>query len=292
MAAGRAWPGLGGARGGVGKIAGVDVPWEYDADLKIDTKPSELFPLGAEPHSHLAHERLHPGPMDLPHHWRSRHDEREKKLKLTLPPPQPNPPPIAPPPRRDEKLAVARYRALRERIHEGPLYTVLGDHSRVTKPRAHASSAVVLDPFEGMPTYGQKYKKQRRKIPRLDTRPYIMRFFPEELWTTLDPTTKPGANAAALKKRRKMLKIALSTKLTRLEELEGEDADLNLNDDDDLDKDDDEQDAGPREEEEQDDDFEEDEDDDDDYNAEHYFDNGEDDEYGDEGGGGGDDYEF
>ncbi|KAB2576554.1 hypothetical protein DBV05_g4820 [Lasiodiplodia theobromae] len=246
--AGRPWPGIHSRSNGHGKIAGVDVPWEYDAELKIDTKPSELFP--------------------------------------------PNPPPIAPPPRRDEKIAVARYRALRERIHEGPLYTVLGDHSRVSKRGAVASSAVVVDPFEGMPTYGQKYKKQRRKIPRLDTRPYIMRFFPEELWTTLDPTTKPGANAAALKKRRKMLKIALSTKLTRLEELEGEDGEgLGRDDDEDLDKDEDE-DTGPHEEEEQDDDFEEDEDDDDDYNAENYFDNGEDDEYGDEGGGGGDDYDF
>ncbi|KAH7046067.1 DNA-directed RNA polymerase III, subunit Rpc31 [Macrophomina phaseolina] len=246
--AGRGWPGMGSGRGGHGKIAGVDVPWEYDAELKIDTKPSELFP--------------------------------------------PNPPPIAPPPRRDEKLAVARYRALRERIHEGPLYTVLGDQSRVSKSRTSATSAVVLDPFEGMPTYGQKYKKQRRKIPRLDTRPYVMRFFPEELWTTLDPTTKPGANAAALKKRRKMLKIALSTKLTRLEELE-EDGDLGGrdDDDDDLEKED-EDNAGPEAEEEQDDDFEEDEDDDDDYNAENYFDNGEDDDYGDEGGGGGDDYDF
>lgn len=267
--------------------------------------------------------------MNLPVHWfwggRPYSDEELSEL-LRITRFQPNPPPIAPPPRRDEKIAVARYRALRERIHEGPLYTVLGDHSRVSKRGAAASSAVVLDPFEGMPTYGQKYKKQRRKIPRLDTRPYsmspspkltpierrrlvdpfrrlwltnscclwrtVMRFFPEELWTTLDPTTKPGANAAALKKRRKMLKIALSTKLTRLEELEGEDGEgLGRDDDEDLDKDEDE-DTGPHEEEEQDDDFEEDEDDDDDYNAENYFDNGEDDDYGDEGGGGGDDYDF
>ncbi|KAL0265308.1 DNA-directed RNA polymerase III subunit C31 [Diplodia seriata] len=238
--------------------------------------------------------------MDLPSHWfwggkPYADEELHELIRLTRF--QPNPPPIAPPPRREEKIAVARYRALRERIHEGPLYTVLGDHSRVTKRGAVASSAVVIDPFEGMPTYGQKYKKQRRKIPRLDTRPYVLRFFPNELWTTLDPTTndpttKPGAKAAAHKKRQKLLKIALSTKLTRLEELEGEDGEgLGRDEDEDLDKDEDE-DAGPHEEEEQDDDFEEDEDDDDDYNAENYFDNGEDDEYGDEGGGGGDDYDF
>lgn len=35
----------GGAGRGAGKIAGVDVPWEVDHDLKIDHKPSELFPV-------------------------------------------------------------------------------------------------------------------------------------------------------------------------------------------------------------------------------------------------------
>lgn len=43
----KGWPGLSSGRGGLGKIAGVDVPWEYDADLKIDTQPSELFPVSA-----------------------------------------------------------------------------------------------------------------------------------------------------------------------------------------------------------------------------------------------------
>ncbi|KAF2145035.1 uncharacterized protein K452DRAFT_356370 [Aplosporella prunicola CBS 121167] len=234
--------GGGGGRGGVGKIGGADVPWEYDPDLKIETKPSELFP--------------------------------------------PKPPPIAPPPRRPERSAVARYRALRERIHEGPLYTVLGDTARVSKSRPGATA--VVDPFEGMPTYSQKYKKQRRKIPRLDTRPYILKFFPAELWTTLDPTLKDGGGNAggALKRKRKTLQIAKSNRLSRLEELE-EDGDLDRDDDDDdgdLDKDD-----PDAQQEEQDDDFEEDESDLDDYNAENYFDNGEDDDFGDEGGGGGGD---
>lgn len=48
--AGRPWPGIHSrSGGGHGKIAGVDVPWEYDAELKIDTKPSELFPV-SDPH--------------------------------------------------------------------------------------------------------------------------------------------------------------------------------------------------------------------------------------------------
>lgn len=71
---------------------------------------------------------------------------------------------------KDEKIQIARFRSLRANIHEGPLYTVIGDNVRVGKPTA--SSAAVFDPFEGMPTYSQKYTKRRRRIPKLDTRPY------------------------------------------------------------------------------------------------------------------------
>lgn len=78
--------------------------------------------------------------------------------------------PYAPPPRRSEKIEVARYRSLRARIHEGPLYTVLGASARIGK--SAPPPAAVFDPFEGMPTYAQKYKKQRRRMPRLDSRPY------------------------------------------------------------------------------------------------------------------------
>ena len=73
-----------------------------------------------------------------------------------------------------ERTQVAHFRTLRDRIHEGPLYTVLGDsNNRVTKPGG-APSRVLVDPFDGMPTYTQKYRKKARKIPRLDTRPYGM----------------------------------------------------------------------------------------------------------------------
>ncbi|KAK8201136.1 DNA-directed RNA polymerase III, subunit Rpc31 [Phyllosticta paracitricarpa] len=205
---------------------------------------------------------------------------KSKDPKLTIC--KPRAPPMAPPPRRNEKAAVARYRALRERIHEGPLYTVLGDTSRVTKNRG-TQTTDQSNPFESMPTYTQKYKKQRRTIPRLDTRPYVESFFPTELWATLDPLKKDGANAEARKKRKK-LQVALSTKLSRLEQLE-EDGSFGHDDDEDMDKDDDED----KVEEEQDVDFEEDEEDNDDYNAEQYFENGEDDDYGgDDPGGDGD----
>lgn len=55
-------------------------------------------------------------------------------------------------------------------MHEGPLHTVLGDNVRVGKQGPTA--AAQFDPFEGMPTYSMKYKKKRRRLPKLDTRPY------------------------------------------------------------------------------------------------------------------------
>lgn len=69
-----------------------------------------------------------------------------------------------------ERAAVERYRAVRRRIHEGPLYTVLGDSVRVGK--ASAKRAAEFNPFEDMPTYTQKYKPPSRKLPKFDTRKY------------------------------------------------------------------------------------------------------------------------
>ena len=71
---------------------------------------------------------------------------------------------------KDERMQVARFRSLRDRIHEGPLYTVLGENVRVGK--TGNTAAAHFDPFEGMPTYSQRYTRKRRRIPKLDTRPY------------------------------------------------------------------------------------------------------------------------
>ena len=74
---------------------------------------------------------------------------------------------------KDERIQIARLRTLRDRIHEGPLYTVLGNDARVAKNGDKGSSAAAqFDPFEGMPTYSQRYTRKKRKLPKLDTRPY------------------------------------------------------------------------------------------------------------------------
>ena len=69
-----------------------------------------------------------------------------------------------------EKDQFAKFRSLRDSIHNGPLYTVLGDNVRVGK--SGNKPAASFNPFEGMPKYSQRYTKKRRTIPKLDTRPY------------------------------------------------------------------------------------------------------------------------
>jgi len=198
-----------------------------------------------------------------------------------------------------ERMQVARYRSLRDRVHEGPLYTVLGDNVRVGK---HGN--VQIDPFEGMPTYGMKYMKKPRKIPRLDTRPYVLKFFPKELWSTLDPE-HATTNGVATSSKKKRLLISTSNKSNGIdgrsgdEGEEGEGADRRkgaidsaLNGEDDEEEGEKNPEEEVPEEEEVDEDYEEDEDDmGGDYNAEQYFDDGGDDagddyDGGDDGGGG------
>ncbi|KAI9825081.1 MAG: hypothetical protein M1832_001401 [Thelocarpon impressellum] len=250
----RGWGGGGGGRGG-GRIAGADVPWAYDPDLKPDYKPSELFP---------PIQQVVPKPLS-----------------------------------RYERLQVAHYRSLRDRVHEGPLYTILGDESRVTKPGAPTST--MIDPFEGMPTYAQKYRKKTRRMPRLDTRPYVLRFFPKELWSTLDPDHELKDEATT---RKKTLKIAMSSGTSALEDFTAGEGGPSLDPDRALPKtegddeagggDDEERvvpdEDGVEEEEEVDEDYESDEDETaGDYGAEAYFDDGADDDRDDHEGGGGDD---
>lgn len=71
---------------------------------------------------------------------------------------------------RHERIQISRLRSFRDRVHEGPLYTILGDGYRAGKQRR--SGPAEFDPFDGMPSYSIKYRKAKRKVPKLDTRPY------------------------------------------------------------------------------------------------------------------------
>ncbi|KAB8338790.1 hypothetical protein FH972_021735 [Carpinus fangiana] len=87
------------------------------------------------------------------------------------------------PPTYNEKLQIEHYRAFRKRIHHGPLHTVLGDDMKIGKQQR--SRGAKFDPFHGMSTYTQKYKRQSHKTANFGTHKYPLQGFPPELWETL-----------------------------------------------------------------------------------------------------------
>ena len=59
----------------------------------------------------------------------------------------------------------------REKIHKGPMYSVLGENYRVTKPGERPSKpAASFNAFEGMPRYSQRFSKLEQNIPKLKIR--------------------------------------------------------------------------------------------------------------------------
>jgi DNA-directed RNA polymerase III subunit RPC7 len=86
------------------------------------------------------------------------------------------PPPQAPPPTAHENGIVAHYLAVRDRIHEGPFYTILADGMKNGLKRKASepapTEASLFNPFTDNQTYSAKYLKVRRRLPKLDARPY------------------------------------------------------------------------------------------------------------------------
>ncbi|EEP79454.1 conserved hypothetical protein [Uncinocarpus reesii 1704] len=151
-----------------------------------------------------------------------------------------------------------------------------------------------------MATYGQRYLKKARTLPKLSAIPFEMNFFPKELWSTVDPkyVGLPGANGFGALSRAgqkrgfeddeedEVVDAARKRRTVDEGEDEGSDVDRRRDTDDEggLEE------EGEGEEEIVDDDFEDDEEDmGGDYNAEQYFDAGDEgDDYGDGDGGDGD----
>lgn len=177
---------------------------------------------------------------------------------------------------------------------------------RVDKARRGAAANV--DPFEGMQTWSQRYTKRRRMLPRMEARSHgmsvprggvtgvgdliadmaggiVLKFFPKELWSTVDP--KAGlVNGAVAHGENRRAKMGLGGGAAQVEGrmlADGEEVEEGVKD-------------GNNEEEDAmedvvvDDEFEEDEDEGGDYNAEGYFDDGGDDagDFGGDDGDGGD----
>ncbi|KAL1311373.1 hypothetical protein AAFC00_001542 [Neodothiora populina] len=249
-------------------MGGQALPWEWDADLesKLNSRPSEKFP--------------------------------------------PIAPPTAEPPSAYERRSCSHYRTLRARVHDGPFYSILDSSARVskksmsnlssstTKRSAPSPPAAHFDPFEGAQTYSQRFVRKRNTLPRLSTRPFVMEFFPRELWSTIDPSNRGGVGTKRglqLHTRTKVDKWALLANLNG-NDSNGSDEANGGNANDDEHENDDDADPKPDDEDQQDEDpdqfAEDEEDDDDDYNAENYFDGGDDDDYGGDEGGGGDGDDF
>ncbi|PYH98997.1 III, C31 subunit of DNA-directed RNA polymerase [Aspergillus ellipticus CBS 707.79] len=198
-----------------------------------------------------------------------------------------------------EQLQVDFYRSLRERIHDGPYYAILDGATSAAKKDSAARAQ--FDPFHGMQSYSGKYQKKKRALPRILGRQYVMKFFPRELWQTIQPTFRPDAAMDGYVPQVAAIVGKRGFEDDEEEEDEGpgggkrrraDDGEEDGGDDGDEGGDVLDPDEEQDEEQLEDDDFEDDDDDmGGDYNAEQYFDGG-DDEYGDDGfgdgGGGGD----
>jgi hypothetical protein len=71
-----------------------------------------------------------------------------------------------------EQDQVNHFLDLRRQIHDGPTYAIIGNTSQIE--RYATFDAAQVDPFEGLPTYSNKYKKKKRTLPQLNTRSYGM----------------------------------------------------------------------------------------------------------------------
>lgn len=70
---------------------------------------------------------------------------------------------------------VQHFLAIRDRIHEGPFYTVLNDGMKSGLKRKNQpapTEATLFNPFSDNQTYSSRYLKVYRKLPDLGARPY------------------------------------------------------------------------------------------------------------------------
>jgi DNA-directed RNA polymerase III subunit RPC7 len=176
--------GRGGGRGGRGgafgsargtvTIAGTELNWDLTG-LDIQKGPAERFPVCASISCRVARLLVL---YATRHQMRRRHSFAHRRIELhyILRLPQEAPPPQAPPPTFHENAIIAHCLAVRDRIHEGPFYTILNDGMKNGLKRKASepapTEASLFNPFTDNQTYSAKYLKVRRRLPKLDARPY------------------------------------------------------------------------------------------------------------------------
>ncbi|KAF2871954.1 DNA-directed RNA polymerase III, subunit Rpc31 [Massariosphaeria phaeospora] len=248
MAPGRGRGGGGGfsARPGTVNIGGVELAWDISGLGEIKKTPAERFP------------------------------KRD--------------PPLAPPATPAERATVQHMLAARDRMHEGPFYTILGDgrknglKRKANEPAPTETS--LFNPFTDNHTYTSKYFKVRRRAPKLDTHPFVVEFFPEELRSVLGNQDNAANDPNQKRKVLTVTKHSAMTAIDRMIKTEEGRTEQAARDEDEADEEADEEELA--EDEDKPDAVEEDdnwsavstdsEESGDDYNAEQYFDNGEDDD--------------
>lgn len=207
---------------------------------------------------------------------------------------------------REERMAASHFISFRGEVREGPLFT--GSLGTVVRTNGVTKQVVVeLEEDngvqdDGIKRYTDRYRKKRKVGRTVDEHPYVIEFFPKELYDVMGVVgTEDGGHKQKKKKKfvakkldiaefkAQLLKAEISSTMEELAKFEEEGGVLDeearkeaierikANQKEGANSKEEEEDAASESEGEDDieDEFDEDEDDDDDYNAEKYFDDGE-----------------
>ncbi|PBP26218.1 DNA-directed RNA polymerase 3 subunit [Diplocarpon rosae] len=144
--------GRGRGRGGgaPGQLKGAT--WQHDPTIKLETKPSELFP----PHPNLRK----PAPLT----------EREMRQITLL---------------RELQTKVHRgplYTQATKRDSSAKLKTFSEEQ---VNAQYGGNAKAEMDPFTGVETWSMRYAPRKNALPKLSDRPFDESLFPKELWQTL-----------------------------------------------------------------------------------------------------------
>jgi len=146
--------GRGGRRGGILKGA----TWEHDASIKLESKPSDLFPVGFP-------------------------DTVASTSVLTISQPHPNlkrPAPLSD----KEKRQIKHYKNLQDQFHRSPIYTQSTKRDPDSKAKTFSEDQVNrqyggnrkadMNPFLGVETHSMRQAPKKNLLPRLSERPFSM----------------------------------------------------------------------------------------------------------------------
>jgi DNA-directed RNA polymerase III subunit RPC7 len=145
--------GRGGFGGGPGQLKGAT--WEHDATIKLESKPSDLFPV-------IVYIFLHS--------FSTNNNQSHPNLKR-------------PAPLSDRELnQIKHYKCLQTQIHRGPLFTQPSKRDPEAPAKTFSevqfnnqygnNRQAEIDPFNGVETYSMRYAPKKNVLPKLSDRPF------------------------------------------------------------------------------------------------------------------------